>query len=115
MLSYSSHILRIRGVKDMSDEKYTDFSNVEVGRSYIPAQQTPEGPYGSPYKADEPLTAKHETPWAVEQRSYSAFNYENKTLHEGLPRQMDGAHPTHDDPSRDTQAPYSHSQIMDEK
>ncbi len=99
----------------MNNEKYTDFSNVEVGRSYIPPQQTPEGPYGSPYKADEPLQGKQELAGATEQRSYSAFNYENKTLHEGLPRQMDGAHPTHDDPTRDTQAPYKNDPFMDEK
>jgi hypothetical protein len=102
-------------VKGMSNEKYTDFSNVEVGRSYIPAQQTPEGPYGSPYKANEPLQGKEELTGATELRSYSAFNYENKTLHEGLPRQMDGAHPTHDDPTRDTQIPYKKNQTMDEK
>jgi len=101
-------------VINLSNEKYTDFSNVEVGRNYIVPEQSPEGPYGSPFKANDPVENKS-TPWRDEQRSYSAFNYENKTLHEGLPRQMAGAHPTHDDPTTDTQAPYSNPKSMDKK
>ncbi|MFJ8267048.1 cytosolic protein [Peribacillus asahii] len=87
-------------------EKYYDFSNVEKGRNYVIPEDFPEGPYGSPRGADTPVENKS-TPWRDEQRSYSAFNYENKPFHENLPRQYPGAHPTHDDPSTESQRPYS--------
>ncbi|EIT87175.1 hypothetical protein A374_02939 [Fictibacillus macauensis ZFHKF-1] len=87
---------------DKDEETYTDFSNVETGRRYVLPEDFPEGPYGSP------LVVKlgKSTPWEPNQRSYSAFNYENKTLHAGMARQYPGAHPTHDDPSEDQEAPY---------
>ncbi|MGB8000282.1 MAG: cytosolic protein, partial [Anaerobacillus sp.] len=46
------------------------------------------------------------TPWREGQRSYSAFNYENKTLHQNLPRQDPGSHPPHDDPDETSEKPY---------
>jgi hypothetical protein len=91
----------------MSDNKedYHDFSNVEAQRNFLVPESLPEGPYGSLIGKDEPVQNKS-TPWKKGQRYYSAFNYENKTLHKNLPRQMDGAHPTHDDPDHDRQEPY---------
>ncbi|WP_100332168.1 cytosolic protein [Bacillus xiapuensis] len=79
------------------DEPYSDFSNVEASRNYLVPEQMPEGPYGSPRNKDEPVENKS-TPWRKGQRYYSAFNYENKSLHQDLPRQIDGAHPPHDNP-----------------
>jgi len=90
------------------EEKYTDLSNVEKQRNFLTAEEFPEGPFGSAIRQDEPVENKS-TPWEEGQRTYSAFNYENKTLHQNLPRQMDGAHPTHDDPETDQQPPYSES------
>lgn len=87
----------------MSDkEKYSDFSNVEIGANYVIPEDTPEGPYGSPVNKKLGKT----TPWREGQRSYSAFNYEFKSLHQGLPRQDPGAHPPHDDPNK-KDAPYT--------
>lgn len=91
---------------DKRKEKYTDFSNVETGRNFLFPEDLPEGAYGSPMGALEPVQNKS-TPWEEGQRYYSAFNYENKTLHQHLPRQMDGSHPVHDDPERDNQLPYT--------
>ncbi|WP_226643511.1 cytosolic protein [Mesobacillus subterraneus] len=87
-------------------EKYSDFSNVEKQRNYVTAEDYPEGPYGSPFRKDEPVEGKS-TPWREGQRSYSNFNYEFKSLHQGTPRKEAGAHPTHDDPNESEQPPYS--------
>ncbi|EKN64441.1 hypothetical protein BABA_23250 [Neobacillus bataviensis LMG 21833] len=92
------------GNKD--SEKYTELSNVEKQHNFLTAQEFPEGPFGSPIRKDDPVQNKS-TPWKEGQRKYSAFNYEFKSLHQDLPRQMEGAHPTHDDPDTDIQEPYS--------
>lgn len=86
-------------------EEYSDFANVEKQRNYLVPENFPEGPYGSPINKDKPVENKS-TPFREGQRRYSAFNYENKTLHENMPRQMEGAHPTHDDPDSSIEAPY---------
>jgi hypothetical protein len=86
-------------------EEYTELSNVEKQHNYLTAQEFPEGPYGSPIRKNQPVQTKS-TPWEDGQRYYSNFNYENKSLHQGIPRQMEGAHPPHDDPETDEQAPY---------
>ncbi|SDH62228.1 hypothetical protein SAMN05192534_10861 [Alteribacillus persepolensis] len=75
---------------------YTDFANVEVQRNYVFPETFPEGPYGSPVNKKLGKTS----PWTKNQRPYSRFTYENKTLHQNLPRQFPGAHPTHDDPDK---------------
>ncbi|MBU8880805.1 cytosolic protein [Bacillus sp. FJAT-29790] len=90
---------------DDKEQGYTDFSNVETQRNFLTAEELPEGPFGSPRKKDEPVENKN-TPWQEGQRQYSAYNYENKTLHQHLPRQMEGAHPTHDDPDKSKEPPY---------
>ena len=91
---------------DKDAEKYTELSNVEKQHNYLTAQEFSEGPYGSSFRKDEPVQNKS-TPWEEGQRTYSAFNYEFKSFHQDLPRQMEGAHPTHDDPDTDEQAPYN--------
>lgn len=90
---------------EKEQREYSDFSNVEKQRNYLTAEDFPDGPYGSPIKRHDPVENKS-TPFREEQRRYSAFNYENKTLHEDTPRQMEGAHPTHDDPERSMEPPY---------
>ncbi|UII55417.1 cytosolic protein [Cytobacillus spongiae] len=91
---------------EKDSETYSDFSNVEAQRNFLIPEQLPEGPYGSPRGKYE-LVQNKSTPWREGQRYYSAFNYEFKSLHENLPRQMDGSHPPHDDPNKETQSPYS--------
>jgi hypothetical protein len=91
---------------DKEKETYTDFSNVETQRNFLVPETLPEGPYGSPRGKDQPVENKS-TPWREGQRYYSAFNYEFKSLHQNLPRQMEGAHPTHDDPVKNEEPPYT--------
>ncbi|MFD1020497.1 cytosolic protein [Thalassobacillus hwangdonensis] len=84
-----------------NEDRYSDFANVEAQRNYLTPEQLPEGPYGAPRNKNEPVSNRKSAPWTEKQRYYSAFNYENKGLHEDLPRQMDGAHPPHDEPGVD--------------
>lgn len=91
---------------DKEQQAYTDFSNVETQKNFLIPEDLPEGPYGSPRNANKPVENKS-TPWQEGQRPYSAFNYEFKSLHQNLPRQMDGAHPTHDDPDVNEEPPYT--------
>ncbi|MGX6445420.1 cytosolic protein [Neobacillus sp. K501] len=86
--------------------KYFDLSNVEKQKNYLTFEEFPEGPFGSPIRKNAPVENKS-TPWEDGQRTYSNFNYEDKTFHQNIPRQMEGAHPTHDDPNTDEQPPYS--------
>ncbi|WP_243387741.1 cytosolic protein [Bacillus kexueae] len=86
-------------------EQYTDFSNVETMHNYVGPEDLPEGPYGSPRNRNKPVENKT-TPWEEGQRYYSAFNHENKSLHQNLQRQDPGSHPIHDDPKKDDQPPY---------
>ncbi|GGD03919.1 hypothetical protein GCM10007216_38190 [Thalassobacillus devorans] len=90
------------------EQKYTDFSNVETQRNFLVPEDFPDGPYGSPIRKDEPVEYKS-TPWKEGQQYYSNFAYENRNLHEDLPRQYPGAHPTHDDKEMDSEAPYDNA------
>ncbi|QED49215.1 hypothetical protein [Cytobacillus dafuensis] len=83
-------------MNDKDQSEFSDFSNVESQRNDLTAEELPEGAYGSQFNRDKPVENKS-TPWREGQRKLSAFNYENKTLHEDLPRQMEGAHPPHDE------------------
>ncbi|HHY21594.1 MAG TPA: cytosolic protein [Bacilli bacterium] len=91
---------------DKEEQKYSDFSNVETQRNYFIPEDLPEGPYGSPINKKLGKTS----PWQEDQRPYSAFNYEFKSLHQNLPRKYPGAHPTHDDPNRSEEPPYSENE-----
>lgn len=84
-------------MKKRKPEIFTDFSTVETQRKFLVPEEFPEGAYGEPLRKHEPVQQK-ETPshYPYEQQTYSAFTYENRSLHAGLPRQMAGAHPTHD-------------------
>lgn len=92
-------------MEEKDSSNYTELSNVEKQQNFLTAQEFPEGPYGSTFRVNDAVQNKS-TPWKEGQRHYSAFNYEFKSLHQDLPRQMDGAHPTHDDPDTDEQVPY---------
>ncbi len=91
--------------KDKEEIKYTDFSNVETMRNFLTFEEYPEGPYGTERGKDTPVENKS-TPWKDGQRTYSNFNYEFKSLHQDLPRQFPGAHPTHDDKEENAEPPY---------
>ncbi|UOQ92923.1 hypothetical protein MUO14_21375 [Halobacillus shinanisalinarum] len=85
--------------------QYTDFSNVETQRNFLTVEEFVEGPYGSPGGETEPVENK-ETPWEDGQQFYTNFTYENRNLHQDMPRQVPGAHPTHDEKGKDTEQPY---------
>jgi hypothetical protein len=87
------------------EEVYTDFSNVETQRNFLTAEEFPEGPFGSSIGKNEPVKNK-ETPWEPGQQFYSNFTYENRNFHEDIPRQFPGAHPTHDEKSKESEDPY---------
>lgn len=82
------------GKKDT--KKYANFSNVEQQHEVLTAQELPEGPYGSPINADQPLQGKS-TSWEPGQYRDSAYVYPDKAAHDDLPRQYPGAHPLHDE------------------
>jgi len=90
------------------DEEYTDFSNVETQKTFLTAEEFPEGPFGSSIGKTKPVSNK-DTTWKHGQQYYSNFTYENRTMHQDLPRQFPGAHPTHDEKSKETEEPYSNS------
>jgi hypothetical protein len=73
--------------------EYTDVSTVESRRNDLTYEEFPEGPYGSSLRSE---TLGKSTPWREDQRPPNQFSYENRELHEGLPRQFPAAHLTHD-------------------
>lgn len=89
---------------DKEKPAYTDFSNVETKNNYVFPEEYPEGPYRA---AKQNKKLGKTSPWHEGQRSMSAFNYEFKSLHQNLPRQDPGAHPTHDDPDKNEEPPYT--------
>ncbi|MGG3987648.1 cytosolic protein [Bacillus smithii] len=100
------------GKVDKEDQAYSDFSVVETMKNFLIPEEVPEGPYGSPRGQDTPVENKS-TPWEEGQRHHSAFNYEFKSLHEGLPRQYPDAHLPHDDPDRTEEPPYTTNRNAD--
>jgi hypothetical protein len=95
--------------RDKEEEVYSDFSNVETQRNFLVPETLPEGPYGSPRGKYTPVENKS-TEWEEGQRYYSAFNYENKSLHQDIPRQEPGSHPVHADPDRNEEPPYTENE-----
>lgn len=88
-----------------ANNQYSDVSNVETQKNYVIPEELPEGSYGAP-KGEKSKVENKSTPWEEGQRSYSAYNYEFKSMHENKPRKQPGSHPTHDDPEREGQPPY---------
>lgn len=72
---------------------YTDVATVESQRNDLIAEEFPEGPYGSSLLTE---SLGKSTPWREDQRPPNRFAYENRELHEGLPRAFPQDHETHD-------------------
>lgn len=81
--------------------KYSDFVPVEKMHQQIIPEDFPEGPYGSPINR----RLGKSTPFEEDQQAISNLTYENKNLHEDLPRQYPVAHPPHDDKEVDSERP----------
>ncbi|HEX7056182.1 MAG TPA: hypothetical protein VF260_03155 [Bacilli bacterium] len=73
--------------------KYTDLRTVESQRNDLTAEEFPEGPYGSSLIVE---SIGKSTPWREDQRPANTFTFEDRDLHEGLPRQYPASHKTHD-------------------
>lgn len=79
---------------------YTDAAAVESQRNDLTAEEFPEGPYGSPATME---TLGKSSPWREDQRPPNRFSYENRELHEGLPRVYPEDHDTHDESDEEMQ------------
>lgn len=73
---------------------YTDLSTVESQRNDLTAEEFPEGPYGMDLLTE---SLGKSSPWRDDQRPPNTFTYENRELHEGLPRQYPPSHHTNDE------------------
>lgn len=82
---------------DETENKYSDFSNVNRMKNMLIPEEFPEGSLGSPINATNPVYRKS-TEWEENQQSDSAFVYPDRDRHDDLPRQTPGAHPLHDEP-----------------
>lgn len=80
----------------VKDKNYHDLPNVEKQQDFLTAEEFPEGAFGAPTGTDKPVENKS-TPWKEGQQYYSAYTYEFRNLHQDLPRQVPGAHQTHDE------------------
>ncbi|MBD2872020.1 hypothetical protein [Paenibacillus arenilitoris] len=65
----------------------SDVSTVESQRSELIPEEFPEGPYGSGMPVE---TLGKSKPWRFGQRSLTNLDYENRSLHAGLPRDYPG-------------------------
>ena len=83
----------MKGFLNEDKRKYTDLSTVESQRNDLTAEEFPEGPYGSDILME---TLGKSSPWRDDQRPPNTFSYENRQLHEGLPRLDPPNHLTHD-------------------
>ncbi|MNI03410.1 hypothetical protein D3C73_563120 [compost metagenome] len=79
-------------------QETTDLATVESQRNDLIPEEFPEGPYGTNLPTE---SLGKSTPWRRDQRPPNRFTYENRTLHEGLPRVYPGDHPTHDESSEE--------------
>ncbi len=74
--------------------KHTDLDTVESQRNDLIPEEFPEGAYGSNLIME---SLGKSTPWRDDQRPPNRFSYENRELHEGLPRDYPPDHETHDE------------------
>lgn len=79
-------------------QKTTDLATVESQRNDLIPEEFPEGPYGTSLPSE---SLGKSTPWREDQRPPNRFSYENRTLHEGMPRVYPGDHATHDESPED--------------
>jgi hypothetical protein len=82
------------GFRKEDRQEYTDVSTVESQRNDLAAEEFPEGPYGMDLMTE---TLGKSTPWREDQRPPNRFTYENRELHEGMPRLDPPNHLTHDE------------------
>lgn len=65
------------------EDAFADVSTVRSQAHDLTAEEFPEGPYGSSLEVE---SLGKSTPWHSDQHGPNPFGYENRTLHEGLPR-----------------------------
>lgn len=75
-----------------------DLATVESRRNDLAVEEFPEGPYGADIVA---ASISKSSPWRPEQRSASAYAYENRELHAGLEREYPEDHELHDEASNE--------------
>ncbi|GGE07118.1 hypothetical protein GCM10011571_05440 [Marinithermofilum abyssi] len=73
---------------------YQDLGTVESLRNEVVPEEFPEGPYGA---ATNEAHLGKSSPWRESQHAAPQFTYEMREFHEGIPRQVPGSHPTHDE------------------
>jgi len=79
-------MLPFRSEKDLQPSE-SELSTVQSQRNDLQPEEFPEGPYG----ASLPLRAiGKSSPWLHNQHAPNAFGYENRELHEGMPRDYPG-------------------------
>ena len=91
MRKKSTHINNVEGLGFLSEDRlaaYTDLKTVESQRNDMIPEEFPEGPYGTSMMFE---SLGKSTPWREEQRPSGSFSYENRELHEGIPRDYPGA------------------------
>jgi len=87
-----------KGFMEEDRSKYTDLATVESQRNDLAAEEFPEGPYGMSLLSE---SLGKSSPWREDQRPPNRFVYENRVLHEGLPRVYPPDHETHDEHKED--------------
>lgn len=97
-----------KGFLKEKKRKYTDLATVESQRNDLTAEEFPEGPYGMSLKTE---SLGKSSPWRDDQRPPGAFAYENRELHEGLPRVYPPDHDTNDEDNPQTNPQYGHSPV----
>ena len=86
--------------EDYENGPYSEFSNVESQRNEILQEEFPEGPYGA---ATDAKRLGKSSEWEPGQHSTTTrFTYETRAMHEDLPRQYPGAHPTHSEETEES-------------
>lgn len=89
-------------LKKKEAKDFSDFTNVKKIHDDLIPEEFPEGAFGSPINAMQSIQGKS-SPWEKGQHRQSAYVYPDKSIHNDLPRQAPGAHPTHDEPDHKEQ------------
>ncbi len=75
------------GFSKENKNQYTDLASAESQRNDLIPEEFADGPYGSPTNAE---ALGKSTPWRVDQRPPTPFDFENRELHAGMERQYPG-------------------------